>query len=79
MMRRIALKSMLVVTSLCSVASACPMCRDSTAVDAGGGGPPVALFNASVLWILGVFLAVAVILAVKIVGAIRLVNRRHLI
>ena len=77
-MRGIALKSMLVVTSLCSVAGACPMCRDSTAVDGGGGSPPVALFNTSVLCILGVFLAVAVILAVKIVGAIRLVNRRRL-
>jgi len=38
-------------------------------------GPPVALFNASVLCILGVFLIVVGFLAAKIVGAIRLVNR----
>jgi hypothetical protein len=69
-------QSMLVVISLCSMASACPMCRDSTAVNNGGAGtPPVALFNASVLCMLGVFLVIAGLLAAKIVGAIRLVDR----
>jgi hypothetical protein len=79
-MRRIAIQSMLAMASLSSMASACPMCRDSTATTAGSsGGPPVALFNASVLWILAGFLVVVGFLIVKVVGAIRLANRRHLI
>jgi hypothetical protein len=75
-MRRVAIQSMIAVMGLCSMAGACPMCRDSVAVSgSGGGSPPVALFNASVLCILAMFLAVVGILAVKIVGAIRVVNR----
>jgi hypothetical protein len=71
-MRRIAIQSMIAVLGTCSMASACPMCRDSVAVSGGGGStPPVALFNASVLWILGGFLLVAGFLAWKIAGAIR--------
>jgi hypothetical protein len=75
-MKSIALKSLLVVISFCSMASACPMCRDSTAVNSGGGaGSPVALFNASVLSILGAFVVVVGILLVKMVGAIRAIDR----
>ena len=76
MRRRIFIASVLLGTSLCSIAGACPMCRDAGAVGSGGGGsPPVALFNASVVGILGAFLAVAGLLVAKIVGAVGRVNR----
>jgi hypothetical protein len=76
MKRRIFFGSFLILTSLCSMAGACPMCRDAAVVGSGGGGgPPVALFNTSVLGILGAFLLVAGLLVAKIAGAVRLVNR----
>ena len=77
-MKAILLRSILILPLLCSMAAACPMCRDSAAVDSGGGStPPVALFNASVLGILGAFLVVSAFLTVKIASAVRLIDRSH--
>ena len=80
MIRRIAIGSMMFAGSLCSIAAACPMCRDSAAIGGGGvaatgGSPPAALFNASILCILGGFLVVLGLVVAKIVSAIRLANR----
>jgi hypothetical protein len=78
-MKRIAANSVLVVLALSSFAGACPMCRDSVAGTGSGGvgganQPPVALFNSSILLLLGAFLIVLAFLVTKIVGAIRLGN-----
>jgi len=76
-MKSIAIGSVLLVTSLSSMASACPLCRDSVAIGSGGGvNPSGGLFNASVLCILGAFLLALSFLIFKIARAIRLVNRQ---
>jgi hypothetical protein len=76
MMKPITRCALLVIPLICSMADACPMCRDSVAI-AGGGGvhAPGGLFNASVLCILGAFLVVAGLLLAKIVTAVRLLDR----
>jgi hypothetical protein len=81
-MKTMALGSLLIAASLCSMAGACPLCRDSSPIESGttsggGGSPPVALFNASILCILFGFLAIVAFLIVKIVTAIRVANRQH--
>jgi hypothetical protein len=74
--KRTTIQTILAILSLCSAAAACPMCRDSTAVGSGGAGSaPPALFNSSVLCMLGAFFGVVVFLVMKIVGAIRSVDR----
>jgi hypothetical protein len=76
MIKLIAIAPMLLATSMCSIASACPLCRDSAAISSrGGANPPGGLFNASVLCILGAFLVVAGLLVAKIIGAVRVLNR----
>jgi hypothetical protein len=75
MRRRIVIASAFIVAPLCSLAGACPMCRDAAAVGSGGGGsPPTGLFNVSVLVILGTFLVVLASIVAKIMGAVRSVN-----
>jgi hypothetical protein len=75
MIRTIAVGAVLLVTSLCSMAAACPMCRDAAAINGSGGAtPPGGLFNASVLCILTVFLLALTFLIFKIAHAIRSVN-----
>jgi hypothetical protein len=73
-----AISSMLIVPAICSMTLACPMCRDSTVTNAaggaGGGGTPVALFNASIVCMLGAFLMIIAFLTVRIVAAIRLID-----
>jgi hypothetical protein len=73
--------SIFLTSLLCSMAAACPMCRDSTQAPgpggggATGGGSPVALFNASVVSVLMIFVLVLGLLIAKIVAAIRLIDR----
>jgi hypothetical protein len=76
-MKGIPTQLLVLLPILCSTAAACPMCRDSTAAGGSGGNPPAALFNASVLWILGGFLLVAGFLIWKIAGAIWNIETSH--
>jgi hypothetical protein len=77
-MTRLAIKSSALVPLLCSMAAACPLCRDSAAIGPTAiGNPPASLFNASILWILAGLLLTAGCLIWNIAAAIRVSSRLH--